>query len=386
MSTVETLHYLDIVGLLYLAATDPAKWQSFLVEAARFFGAQGANILHIDTRNPGQSVSTLVGYDHISIEVLLTMSHKVVERKEDDPRIAFGLLHPNKPFRCTDVMPKKEFHATSIYQEFLQPYGIEYTLMVQYSNVPEILTCLALFRGPEQQPFSCEDCTALNALVPHLRRVMAIQKHIFVLDQQRQAAYAVLEAQPTAMLITRENGHIESMNRAARALVDLADGLDIKDNRIAAPRRSDQLAVHLAIRRVANGGTHEPFLLERPSGRSAFQCLVTRIAPSTLLGLPKLLAHSRVALYLSNPDEPLEISTYFLQRIFRLTATEGRVLERIVAGRTPDQTAADLGIAVSTIRSHLSSVFAKTGAGTQAALVQKVLLSPLWIARPIPSN
>lgn len=380
MSTAEDLTLLDLVDRLYHAAINPDKWRDFLGAASRRFGSRGANLLHINHQNPALSVSMLVGYDHVSVEARQTALDKQVELEGEDPRILFSLSHPHQAFRCTDVMRVEDFHETRVYQEILQPYGIEYSLMVGYSDVPEIFTGLAFHRGPNQQPFSPGDCDVLTALVPHLRRAAAIQNHIFALDEQMRTTYQALETLPTAMLIVAEDGRIDFMNRAACTLFDLADGFNIQDNRITACRRSDDLAIHSAIRQSAAGGSLEPLQLERPSGRPAFQCLVTRIAPPTSSALPGLV-QPRVAVYLNNPDDPFEISAHVLQRLFGLTATEGRVLERIVAGRGVNETAADLGIAVSTARSHLSALFAKIGAHTQAALVQKALLSPLWIAR-----
>lgn len=59
-------------------------------------------------------------------------------------------------------------------------------------------------------------------------------------------------------------------------------------------------------------------------------------------------------------------------RLFGLTATEARVLVLIGRGARPQQVASGLAIAVSTARSHLASIFEKTGARNQAQLVQLI--------------
>jgi DNA-binding CsgD family transcriptional regulator len=53
-----------------------------------------------------------------------------------------------------------------------------------------------------------------------------------------------------------------------------------------------------------------------------------------------------------------------------LTPAETRVFELICAGRKQADVAGELGIAASTVKTHLLQVFAKTGCKRQADLVK----------------
>jgi len=55
---------------------------------------------------------------------------------------------------------------------------------------------------------------------------------------------------------------------------------------------------------------------------------------------------------------------------FNLTPTETRVLANLLGGRTLAETAATLGIAPTTGKSHLENIFAKTGVARQADLMR----------------
>lgn len=59
-----------------------------------------------------------------------------------------------------------------------------------------------------------------------------------------------------------------------------------------------------------------------------------------------------------------------------LTGAEVRVLEALLAGESPKEIATQHGVAVSTVRTQLASVRAKTGATSLRALVRKVGLLP----------
>jgi len=55
---------------------------------------------------------------------------------------------------------------------------------------------------------------------------------------------------------------------------------------------------------------------------------------------------------------------------FKLTPAETRVLANLLGGRTLAETAATLGIAPTTAKSHLENIFAKTGVARQADLMR----------------
>ena len=54
---------------------------------------------------------------------------------------------------------------------------------------------------------------------------------------------------------------------------------------------------------------------------------------------------------------------------FDLTPAEIRTLERLLGGRSPAEIAGDLRVALPTVRTHLSNIFAKTGTARQLDLI-----------------
>jgi DNA-binding CsgD family transcriptional regulator len=69
-------------------------------------------------------------------------------------------------------------------------------------------------------------------------------------------------------------------------------------------------------------------------------------------------------------DMPTPVET--LARIYKLTGSEVRVLHGVVEIGGAREIAKALGIAQTTVRTHLQSLFAKTGARRQADLVKLV--------------
>jgi len=71
-----------------------------------------------------------------------------------------------------------------------------------------------------------------------------------------------------------------------------------------------------------------------------------------------------------------------VQATYGLTAAETRVALQVVAGRSPEETAAVLGTAVPTVRTHLQRLFAKTETTRQAQLVGALLGGPVLLHLP----
>jgi DNA-binding CsgD family transcriptional regulator len=76
------------------------------------------------------------------------------------------------------------------------------------------------------------------------------------------------------------------------------------------------------------------------------------------------------ALFLTDPDVERPRPIVSFASIYALTARESRVLACIVEGNGLTKAAENLGVAVTTARTHLQSVFRKTGTTKQTELVR----------------
>ena len=372
---------LDLIGLLYDAAAAPERWRNFLEAGARYFGAFGASFIRYDPARQERSVAFLTGYPDAPREIQVEAMHKLIAVQADDPRVRYSLAHPGQPFHCRQIVTEAELHASRNYVEILQPNGVEYSLMVTLTEPPEAFAGLGFHRGPTGQVFNDENVAALGLLVPHLSRTLAIQDRLGALDQRTQASYQVLDALPTGIIILRVGGNVEYANAAAQALLASRDGIAVAGGGICLARACDEQAFFAALHAVARTGGYRGLWIERPSGRTSFRGLLSLLALVDANELPNQLAEQRIALYLSDPDRALETSEELLQHMFSLTATEARVTERLVAGCSLSEAAAQIGIQPSTARSHLKVVFRKTATASQAALVGAVLSSPVWLGR-----
>ncbi len=67
------------------------------------------------------------------------------------------------------------------------------------------------------------------------------------------------------------------------------------------------------------------------------------------------------------------VDTVMLRQAYRLSVAEARLAAQLVAGLTPKGAAGTSGVAISTIRTQLRSLFAKTGCSRQSEVVKLAL-------------
>jgi DNA-binding CsgD family transcriptional regulator len=81
---------------------------------------------------------------------------------------------------------------------------------------------------------------------------------------------------------------------------------------------------------------------------------------------------SSIALTLTSPSRPADISTEALVQLFGLTPTEACLLAALATGSSVEQYAQQRGVSVGTARVHLKSCLKKTGVQRQSELVRLV--------------
>jgi DNA-binding CsgD family transcriptional regulator len=73
-----------------------------------------------------------------------------------------------------------------------------------------------------------------------------------------------------------------------------------------------------------------------------------------------------------------------VQSLFDLTPTEARVARSLASGKTVEDIASDGGVSLSTVRTHVRGVLAKTGCGRQVEVV--ALLTGIAASRAAGPN
>ena len=190
------------------------------------------------------------------------------------------------------------------------------------------------------------------------------------------ALRALLDALGTALLLVDEHGRPIFINRRAARILSQHDGLAIGPNGLVtdSPRgtRSLRVAMAAAAARVHSLDGRSPTLrlsVTRRFPHPPWLLSILPIAPPDGAGGDPA-GYAAISILESDARtriDPMSAADYFF-----LTPREAEVAALLAAGRNSREAARALHIGIGTVRTHLKSLFDKTGARSQTALALKL--------------
>jgi DNA-binding CsgD family transcriptional regulator/PAS domain-containing protein len=280
----------------------------------------------------------------------------------------------------------------SIYDRALDPSGWDQTL----SDVPNAfdsnhlnLSLIDLWSdrflllknvglSPQETESAC-DVELGKLLLPHLRRAQAISKVLDVCTIAGAQMAEALDALRCAVMLTNEQGTILHANRAAEHMLHEGSPIQSANGilQATAPSAAFELRSALALAARNDAGVGKTGLTIRLTGLDG-SCIFAHVLPLAGSDFRTRLRPGAVAAVFIGAPPDAQDGADAAAATFGLTQAETRVLASLFAGHTLAETAANLGIAGTTAKTHLEHIFLKTGVTRQAELMRlwSGLISP----------
>jgi DNA-binding CsgD family transcriptional regulator len=362
-----------VVGRIYDAALDSALWSDALAGIAEFVGGRAGVLGPKDLVNKFLNADFQVGLD------LKYMLMHLATRREFDPLAAVPLVDLAQAVSLPELMPYDDYCKVRIHQEWPWPErrgDIAGTVLERPGKSCEFL---GVVRNAANDVVDAandivddEMRRRLALVAPHVRRAVRIGKAI---DQKAEEAAIfadVLDSLSAGLFLIDADGGIVHANAAGRGILGADDFLRSIDGRLVArDRKIDRTlqAVFAGLGNLEVDSKGVALLLTAQEGEShVAHVLPLAAAARRGAGASRTVAAvfvCRATLEtLSSPD--------VIRRAYQLTPTELRVLLAIVNIGGIPEVAIALGVADSTVKTHVGRLFDKTGAGRQADLVKVV--------------
>jgi DNA-binding CsgD family transcriptional regulator len=169
------------------------------------------------------------------------------------------------------------------------------------------------------------------------------------------------------VVVTNVAGRVLHANQAARHELGRRRVLEIRHDVLRACSPEDARTLHEALAKVAEG---KRSLIELTAAGGAVTVAVLPLKAEERGRLPN------AALLFARESVCEALMLCFFARSHALTATEEHVLGILCQGFSAPQVAAQMQVAVSTIRSHVRSLCAKTHSSGVRQLVNRVAVLP----------
>jgi DNA-binding CsgD family transcriptional regulator len=184
--------------------------------------------------------------------------------------------------------------------------------------------------------------------------------------------------------LTNSLGQLLFANRIAQQILATRDGLEVtRQGVLDTLNKCGSPSLSLLVQQAAQAravGTSCPKdtvrAVRRPSGKRPLTLLIRSLnrTPASGTNIPAVLV------FMLDPELPVEAAEAGLRQLYGLTASEARMGQLLMSGKTFEDCCSHLAIRPSTARMHLGNLFAKTGVRRQGQLIS-LLLKSLGVVR-----
>jgi len=212
------------------------------------------------------------------------------------------------------------------------------------------------------------DHGAGHVAAPERRRAASLSTHWMSL---------VLEELDYGVLLVNSSGRIIHCNLAARRGLETGHPLQIAGQQLRALSAEDHERLNEALHAAESGGRRCLLRLGEGAGR----------ANVVVVPLNRDVSQAAVLLILEREQLCGELAAQWFALRYGLTPTETEVLKALSAGARPNDVAERQQVAISTVRTQIQSIRAKSGADSIGELLRQLaVLPPLMSALRMEMN
>lgn len=366
-----------LIETIYSTVADPNAWHGFLRDIIACTNSRSARMLVMNSR-ADQVLSSIKQNIDDSYHRQYT-EHYVNAcpwRKELVQKAPGRLYSTYLHFSCR----QPDFLGTEFFNDWAGPQDIHHGVCgTIYQNSGRTVQLLVQ-RTRGQGHYTEEETAFFNDFVPHLQ-------HAFLLAAQvadrcaRSEAVATAAAEETLPFLLLDHTLCPvHCNLDAEALIGADTTLRLVNGQLQVTDGRQNQILQRLLRECLAAADSRAFqtaggLLEVPrSGHASLQLLVRPIHPD----IPILTARPEgyVAVYVYDPEAAVTADRDRLSTLYDLSEAETRVALAMLATPDPAEVANRCFISLHTVRSHLKSIFAKTGTQSQAELMKRLLTGP----------
>ena len=366
---------------IYGAILDKSRWHDVLRQTTQFVGAQAGVLLW------RSEVSGAAGPVCCSFGIAPRYAESYAEHyaKLDPLMVAMFSREIGDVASATELVSRSVFEQSRFYKEWAQPQGWAHSVQANLDKSPTSFVHLSLWRNETSGSVDSPTTDRLRLLASHMRRAMLVRQ---IVDRHAAEAATLgdtLDGIGPGLFFVNADAHILETNANGRAMLEQGTLVRAFGGRLVpadrdAERELTEILCGFESGNAATNVRTASLLLSARAGEpfvAHVVPLIDRVQRGTGSAYTAL-----AAVFVQKASFELPSSREVIAKSYKLTPTELRVLLAIVeVGGVPKVSEA-MGISVSTVKTHLGRLFAKTGTDRQADLVKLVAAyaNPLFVS------
>jgi DNA-binding CsgD family transcriptional regulator len=360
-----------LLDLIYEAAAIPEMWPAVLDALAGMVRGVGTFLITANTSS----------FRWTHSESVRQLGQDFLEGRwhERNPRMERLLSHRHSGFiREVDMFTAEEMDRDPTFQELLRPRGFGWAVGTVVQVPSDDMLAFSIERRFADGPVEDHHLPRLNALRPHLARAAMMSARLRFEHAQGMADSLTAMGLPSAVLLG--NGKVISTNasfdQVGPQIVSTAFG------GIALANTEANALLKKAIEELnAVAFQHGAKSIAVPAEESG-TALIVHLIP-VRRSAHDIFGPAMGVLVVTPLGSSQTLSDDLLNGLFDLSPAEIRAAQGLLAGKSIDDLATDLGLSRETIRSQVKAVLAKTGTSRQADLMALLsnVKTPAWYAK-----
>lgn len=359
----------EIVGSVYDCVLQPQDWSRTLPLISSF-GESAASSMVVQDRE-GAAHSNI--YEHGADQSFLRLYFEKLAASRMTPtkQIAFDQI--GEFTTMTMLAGERETANSDFYLKWVKPLGFRDVIGVLVLRSGKRVAWFSVVRSGVQSRFTDRELRQMELLSPHICRALMISDVLEMKTVTASRLEQTVDQLSTGIVLTEDQGRISYMNSSAERILKNGNLLKSLNGRLTSAKSGPRENLSRALTESVSGnapprtGQYAVPLPDEEGGG-----LIANVLPLQWREGRNPLSGMRgaAAVIMQDPTERKAPPLEAFAQLYGLTFAEQKVLEHIAEGEPPQEAADELGVSITTVKTHLQKIFAKTSTGRQADLIQ----------------
>ncbi|UXD87698.1 helix-turn-helix transcriptional regulator [Thalassolituus hydrocarboniclasticus] len=362
-----------LLGHLLEANTSLEGWQRFMQAVLSHYNTRSFHLYLINNSTQAMRFHVDAG-EIVSAEYMAAYVEHYIHQ---DRLMAAVNDRPAGQFYASNLLPEDvDVYGNDYFKNWAIPQGIKEGAVARIYTEGDWTCYMACNRTAEQDPFTHEEISRMNLLIPFIEKSVRTSASQAEQDKHELRAKALVNTYRFPAAVLTEYGEVWAQNHAMTEYISSNQIFRLEQRTLKLTDSSNDKSLNLGILQTikrANGVDMEMEQAERiplPDGgalgfHSLFENYQNR---QVFVG---------VMVYIINKDFYGNLPIERLRLLFNLTQAEAETCGLLATGLLPKQIAAQRNKSVYTIREQLSNIYQKTGCNNQVSLINLLSNIPL---------
>ena len=366
---------LNLISRVYDAGLSPTSWPEIIDDIACHLNAKGSSLFYSDSNNPEINPLVTCWSEYWRNQNILQYLDKIAD---DEP--SARLLRKRKPreiMTTENITLEEKVSISEFSGKFRSMFGIDALVASRLTETGVWFDYITLQYDNHHGPVNESEISQLEILLPHVSKSLEISRPMAILEQRFSRVLEALDHFHLGVFILSEKGVCILKNNEADRIIGLTDGLLLDKNRkLRACNKEDNDRLQRSIRDAINASTKKGLScgalrkVKRKTGKDSF---LVEVSPLSNRDEMINKSHHGSIIFVIDPDEPGNVSTKGMRKLYELTLSEANVCQCVVEGYSNPEIAELRNVSPETVKTQLQSILRKTSSKSRAELIRRAL-------------